>query len=346
LRLNAGTLARPSIEDPYVEEGWERPPHAELSLEELERMVQPAFPGASISEHAVIASGLANTNIRFRLRERESAYVLRLHTREPKAAAREQQLMSYLGGNPQACIPVAPLVYSDPAPRLGKYPYSIWGFVEGTLLQELFKTLSDSELVDIAAACGRVAAVFATHRFPTCGEFGANLSIIQAYGAPSRFVPDVVHKFLYGGRAGERLGVRLRDALWTVVERTAPLLKEVDGQYTLVHGDYKRSNILLKRSAMTWKVTGVLDWEFAFAGPPIIDVGLFLRAGEALPAGFRDAFAAGYRDAGGVLPAEWLRLSRLVDLVSQVTFLNDPRDLPRVFAETSDVVEETVRMLT
>jgi aminoglycoside phosphotransferase (APT) family kinase protein len=328
-----------------VEEGWERPPQTELSLEELECMLQPAFPGASICEHTVIATGLANTNVRFRLRGCEQTYVLRLHTREPKAAAREQALMSYLASNTRASIPVAPLVYSDPTPRVGMYPYSIWAFVEGTLLQELFKTLSDYELVDIAAACGRVAAAIATHHFPTCGEFGANLSVLEEYGAPSRFVPDLVHKGLFGGRAGERLGIRLRDALWTVVERTAPLLEEIDGKYALVHADYKRSNILVQRTATTWRVSAVLDWEFAFAGPPLIDVGLFLRAGEALPAGFRDAFAAGYRDAGGSLPSEWLRLSRLVDLVSQVSFLNDPRDRPRVFAETTGVVEETVRML-
>ena len=138
-----------------MEEGWERPPRVELSLDELERMVQPAFPGGAIAEHAVITTGLANTNIRFRLQGRQSTYVLRLHTREPKAAAREQALMSYLGNSPSASFPVAPLVYSDPAPRLGRYPYSIWGFVEGTLLHELFKTLSNSELVDIAAACTR-----------------------------------------------------------------------------------------------------------------------------------------------------------------------------------------------
>ncbi|HEY3669227.1 MAG TPA: phosphotransferase, partial [Polyangiaceae bacterium] len=118
-----------------------------------------------------------------------------------------------------------------------------------------------------------------------------------------------------------------------------------DGRYTLVHADYKRSNLLLQRSGSSWNVTAVLDWEFAFAGPAIIDIGLFLRAGAALPSGFQDSFVAGYRDAGGELPSEWLRLSRLVDLISQVTFLNDPRDLPRVFAETRQVVEETVRIL-
>ncbi len=331
-----------------MEEGWEkeRLPQVELSLDELQRLVEPAFPGAAIAEHAVIGTGLANTNIRFRLQGREPGYVLRLHTREPKAAAREHELMSYLASNPRASIPVARLVYSDPAPQRGTHPYSIWGFVEGTLLQELFKTLSDPELVDIAATCGRVAAAFATHRFPKCGELGAKLQVVEEYGAPSQFVPDTVHKALFGGIAGQRLGVRLRDALWTAVERAAPLLSEVDGQYALVHADYKRSNLLLQRAGTTWSVSAVLDWEFACAGPPIIDIGLFLRAGEALPAGFRDAFAAGYREAGGELPSEWLRLSRLVDLVSQVTFLSDPRDRPRVLAETTGVVEETVRMLT
>jgi Ser/Thr protein kinase RdoA (MazF antagonist) len=272
--------------------------------------------------------------------------VLRLHTREPEAAARERELMSYLASNPRGAIPIAPLIYSDCTPRRGKHPYSIWGFVEGTLLQDLFKTLSDSELVDIAGTCGKVAAAFATHRFPMCGEFGRKLTIAKEYGAPSQFVPEAVHKALFGGLAGERLGVELRDALWAAVDRTAPLLREVDGRYTLVHGDYKRSNLLLRRSARAWDVAAVLDWEFAFAGPPLIDVGLFLRAGEALPAGFRDTFAAGYRSAGGELPSDWLHLSRLIDLISQVTFLSDPRDRPRLIAETTRVVEETVRMLS
>jgi hypothetical protein len=236
-------------------------------------------------------------------------------------------------------------VYSDPVPRRGEHPYSIWRFVEGALLQDLFKTLSSSELVEIAGVCGRVAAAFRAHPFLECGEFGAGLEIAAEYGAPSQFVPEMVQRGLFDGRAGQRLGVPLRDALWKAVERTAPSLRELDGRYTLVHADYKRSNLLLRRASTGWTGTAVLDWEFAFAGPPLIDVGLFLRAGSALPDGFRDAFAGGYRDAGGELPSEWLRLSRLVDLVSQVTFLEDPRDRPRVISETRAVVEETVRML-
>jgi hypothetical protein len=78
----------------------------------------------------------------------------------------------------------------------------------------------------------------------------------------------------------------------------------------------------------------------------LIDVGLFLRAGQALPPGFREAFAAGYRESGGELPEDWLPLSRLIDVLSQVTFLNGARERPRVFAETTDVLKETIDVLS
>jgi hypothetical protein len=70
-----------------MEEGWERPLAVNLSREELQHLVEPAFPGATIFEAVLITTGLANTNIRFRLQGREQVYVLRLHTREPQAAA-------------------------------------------------------------------------------------------------------------------------------------------------------------------------------------------------------------------------------------------------------------------
>ncbi len=76
-----------------------------------------------------------------------------------------------------------------------------------------------------------------------------------------------------------------------------------------------------------------------------MDVGNFLRAGDALPVGFRAAFAEGYLAAGGSLPTGWLELSRLVDLISQMEFLNRPEERPRVFAETLEVVRETLRVL-
>jgi aminoglycoside phosphotransferase (APT) family kinase protein len=328
-----------------VEEAWERPARLELSLDQLNELIEPAFPGQSIAEVEALAAGLANTNLRFRLQGTDATYVLRLHTRDPAAARRELAIMRRLAGSSGPVIPVPPLVYSDPLPQRGAHPYSIWGFVKGTLLQELFHSSAPSALVDMAGACGRVLAAFTVHRFTQCGELDASLQIAREYGRPSDFIPGAVQRALFERRAGARLGAALRDELWRTVQRTAPLLRAIDDRYTLVHGDYKRSNLLLEPVPGGWRVSAVLDWEFAFAGPPLLDVGLFLRAGEALPSGFREAFAAGYRQAGGELPDQWLPLSRLVDILSQVTFLDDTEERPRRFAESIEVVKETVRML-
>lgn len=329
-----------------MEEGWERPARVELTPQELRDLIQPAFPGAELEQQRVLASGLANTNLRFRLRGHARDYVLRLYTRDPKAATREQALMRYLDARAPGSIPLAPLLYSEPSGARVGHPYAIWAFVEGSLLQDLFKSLPARDLLEIAHECGKVAVAIAAHPFPACGELGSDLTIIKEYGPPSRFVPELIRGALFHGLAGQRLGTALRDALWSAVEQASPELAELDGRYCLVHGDYKRSNLLLSRASGSWRVNAVLDWEFAFAGPPLVDVGLFLRAGAALPSGFRAAFAAGYQAAGGELPADWLRLSRLVDLVSQMTFLQDPRDRPHVIAETTRVVEETLRLLT
>ncbi|HYO95090.1 MAG TPA: aminoglycoside phosphotransferase family protein [Polyangiaceae bacterium] len=332
-----------------MEEGWERSPRLEITLPELSRLTAPAFPGRTISRFEVITSGLANTNVRFWLRGQPSSYVFRAYTRDPGAAQRERDLMQLLVHRAEPPMPLPPLVYAELAPAGGGPPYSIWGFVDGLLLQDLFKTLAPGELVSIAGACGEVLASLSKHRFGACGAFGPGLTIGLEYGSPSRFVPEMIHAALFQGRAGARLGRHLRDALWRVVERTSPLLAELDGHYTLVHGDYKRSNLLLRpafAATAPWCVAAVLDWEFAFAGPPLTDVGLFLRAGKALPVGFSQAFVSGYRAAGGELACDWLPLSRLLDLVSQMTFLNDERERPRVFAETTAVVKESIELLT
>jgi hypothetical protein len=72
-----------------MEQGWEceRPPRIELGRDELNELVARAFPGARVSESSVLATGLANTNVRFRLEGDEAMYVLRVYTREPEAAS-------------------------------------------------------------------------------------------------------------------------------------------------------------------------------------------------------------------------------------------------------------------
>lgn len=312
-----------------MEEGWERPPLVELSDAELSERIEAAFPNAELVRHETISTGLANTNIRFWLRAHVGSYVLRLHTRDPQSAKREAALMRYLAARaPQ--VPIPELVYAD--------SFTVWRFVNGQLLQDLF---NDSRIIDVAESCGRTLAEIHRCRFDFCGSFTNELKLDEPYGAPSDFVPGFIRTAL-AGLPGQRLGPELSQRLQSAVAPHLPLLQELDGTYTLVHADYKRSNLLIEGD----KVSAVLDWEFACAGPPLIDVGIFLRAGRQLPPGFMDAFVRGYCNAGGSLPKQWLRLSRLLDLISQLTFLDGAAERPRVWEETKRVITETIGSLT
>jgi aminoglycoside phosphotransferase (APT) family kinase protein len=96
---------------------------------------------------------------------------------------------------------------------------------------------------------------------------------------------------------------------------------DFEGDARLVHGDFKPSNLLVDTSRLT--VSGVLDWEFAFAGPHLYDLATLLRDSDAYPPAFEDGVCAGFLEAGGALPENWKRRIRLMDIASLAGFLAD-----------------------
>ena len=129
------------------------------------------------------------------------------------------------------------------------------------------------------------------------------------------------------GPPEERLGPELSNGVRSTVDSNAQAVERIWREAVLVHADYKPWNLLVGRAggqtarAAKWIVTGILDWEFACAGCRLIDFATFLRDEADRPPGFADAFAAAYVEAGGSLPTDWRRLTRLVDLLNLLQLL-------------------------
>ncbi len=126
-------------------------------------------------------------------------------------------------------------------------------------MQELFASLPDSDLNEIAADCGRVLAGLGQRPFAECGALDAEMKVVERYGPPSKYTEDYVRKSLREGRAGQRMDQGMREQIWRTVQRHAPRLEAVDGRYCLVHGDFKRSNLLVRKRGSSWSVAAVLD---------------------------------------------------------------------------------------
>lgn len=90
------------------------------------------------------------------------------------------------------------------------------------------------------------------------------------------------------------------------------------------------------------EVAALLDWEHAFLGGALWDVGSLFRYAHRYSERFRSAFEEGYRAAGGALPADWHLVSRLLDATRLVEIFDRAEDLPAVFRECHDLIKTLV----
>jgi len=86
----------------------------------------------------------------------------------------------------------------------------------------------------------------------------------------------------------------------------------------------------------------VLDWEFAVAGAPLNDIGNFLRYSARQQPAYESGFSDGYLAAGGILPDDWKRLSRMVDLINLCDFLDRAEDNPTIVNAVRPLVQATL----
>ena len=145
------------------------------------------------------------------------------------------------------------------------------------------------------------------------------------------------------GLARKRLGAALADAMSSRFDAGAVRLCELDRATSLVHGDLGWRNILVAPAEDSgWRISGLIDWEAAFLGSSLWDVGSLFRYSQRYSETFCQLFERGYRDAGGVLPDDWLRTARLLDATIQVATLNEEQERPVVFATCRALIEAMV----
>lgn len=225
----------------------------------------------------VLSGGLANLNVRV-----GDGRVLRIHRRDPGVTAKEAALLR----RPWRTFVVPRVLASGP---------------DFLLLSEV----PHGPIADGPAhgeELGRALAELHETRFDRAGFLGPALDVAEPFA--DWFDAHREHAVDALARA---------PALQADVRRFLAAretdLRAVGDRPVLLHGDFKASNLHRAASAPL-----VLDWEFAYAGPALLDVGQLFRwrPGDA----FAEAFVAAYRAGGGLLPDDWRRLAAALDVVN------------------------------
>lgn len=224
-------------------------------------------------------------------------------------------------------------------PAAGTPGLLVTSFLPGSRLDLLLPGLPETDRRTVGTRLGVVLGRLACMPMPRPGLFVDGDLRVQPFGADAD-----VSGFVAGRVEGTALSDWPRadhDALVAVTDRAQALLDGVR-RTCLVHGDLNPKNLLVDPA--TLEVTGVLDWEFAHAGPPGTDLGNLLRF-ERDPA-WTSAVLTAYRDsvpdAAAVVDEELLELARAADL-SALVDLAGRRDENPVAARAHDLLRAVAR---
>lgn len=270
------------------------------------------LPGARVAGE--LSGGYRNQNVAVVSGSGEK-FVLRRYLRGDTCAV-ERDLAVRVSG----VVPVPEVVAADPDGSAAGEPVLLSRFADGVMLNRVVAALGDGEAEELGRAVGSVLASIGTIGFPAPGFFsGAGLSPAPAGSDTADLVAFTAN------RVGDMaLEPRDKAALLALAERDQRVLAGVAPVARLVHSDFNGKNLLVARGGGRWSVTAVLDWEFAYSGNPLADVGNVLRFPEDTGPAFEHGFVAGC----GPLPGGWREVSAALDLFALVDLLTLPATHP------------------
>jgi fructokinase len=283
----------------------------------LPRILARALPGRTILSSEPLAGGLSNAIHRIHVSGLADSFVLRLYSRDPAACRKELALHRLIA----PAVPVPEILYAECTGDPDTPPHILMRWVEGVTFREIKRRRGATEIAECSQAIGAVLAHIGAFTFDRPGAIGPDLVI----GPPLiESIPAFVEQCLATPEFERRISLPDRLRLRQYIRDWAPALATLDHDRSLVHSDFGGPNLLLRQSGGRWQVAAVLDWEFAFAGPPLCDVGHMLRYERRDTPRIEPHFSTAFRDHGGTLPPNWRDLARAFDLTALCEFLARP----------------------
>jgi Ser/Thr protein kinase RdoA (MazF antagonist) len=291
---------------------------------------------------AVLNGGFSTTNILLEFADGDRC-VLRLSSQHQRVKM-EADLLDYLSHKaPELPIPKVLWRASEHFPG-GPGAFAMT-YVEGQLLATIEDGLSTTDCRDICEQLALAAARIHDLRFDRCGLLGPGPRVTEPFASYSAGTVGFMQSCLDNENLQRRLGAdRCHRLHHCLTHRTD--LHEPSVTNQLCHSDFNQKNFLIRRDAIgRHHLAAVLDWEFAFSGSSVIDIGNLLRFEHESPAVEGACFADAYRAAGGHLDKAWREQALFADLLAQCAFLTDPEELSKTFRTAIGVIDRTLSVL-
>jgi aminoglycoside phosphotransferase (APT) family kinase protein len=317
---------------------WLRPEPRRVVPAQVLEAVRAVFPGHRIVEVRPLEGGLRNANFQLQLDSSPGRVVLRIYEQDATLCRKETDILKLISRS----VPAPEVIHVEPHATDDVPPFALLRYIEGITFRELKRQGNNGPISRAAYAIGQTLASIGQMAFPKAGWLGPGLSVKSFLLDGSQPTPNFIDLCLTSAIVRQRMKKELRDQTSSLVWSYAEKLASLDDERCLVHGDFGNRNLLVRQTAESWIAASVLDWELAYAGPPLADIGHFLRYECAAHPLVEPHFSNGYLQAGGTLPPDWRRLARVIDLVALCKSLTHDVLPDDVVTELLELVRATV----
>lgn len=279
---------------------------------------------ASISP---LLEGCRNTNYVVQMHNSDATFLLRIFPINDDSWKKEKNLLSTLKSE----IPVQQLYFISQDDSIESKTYAIYEFLKGITLESTIHSgyIPNNQLM---SDIGKVLALIHKHTYTKVGFINESLEVKD-------ILPpfETWYEMFLGKNARMRLGRNLVNKIERIVSLNKDYLKDISKQISLVHGDFRPTNILIHNG----KLRCILDWEFAMAGHPLADIGQLFRREEYFVENLRREFEKAYLEESVVkIPDNWYQLSKLRDLVNLLQMINAEGDLPQKYMDVKCLISQ------
>ncbi len=303
----------------------------------IENMLRHAFPNQKLSSYEIISGGCANLNFKLSCVNNPAPLILRIYMRDKDAAYREQKLSALL----KNCIPVPEIYFVG---DVDDYRFAVVEYKHGTPLRELLLSGKIENIQDTMMDVGSALAKIQSHRFPQSGFFDKALFIRDSI--TQEFCLTYTKKCLEHPTTIKKISQENISKIHQHLEKFQFLFPD-HTQHNLVHADFDPANILVQHIQGKWKISAILDWEFAFSGSTLCDVANMLRYAHQMPSEYEKAFLHGLQREGVELPENWRISIFLLNLLSLLDCLTmcPPNQRPNQCADICELISYIIHRL-
>lgn len=304
---------------------------SDVQFERISRLCESLTPRRRVTSAVRLSGGISNSSFKIQFETFDEPIVLRIYERDPAACRKELDLLCALGQT----VPVPEVVHAEPEGLGDEGPFIFLKYVEGITFRQLKATGDRRAIQEASYAVGAILAAIGKHNF----------TLTEHVGDGARTMPEVIDGYVTSPKLIARAGNALADRVRRLVACRASQLQEVMNEQRLVHGDFRKQNILVQPDGNRWTVSAILDWECAFTGSQMFDVAVFLRYERPEQPVAEPYFSRGFLDSGGQLCDDWRDAIRVVDLESLCRSLTAEYLPPDVEREIVDLVAATTTQL-